>query len=69
MITIKHTYKGYMGKAYWDYDVQKFHGKIEGIRPMIPYSAESFDGLQPAFEEAVEDYLLMSYLGTLFNVD
>ena len=50
-------YKEYIGSAGIDTEGRAFVGKLLFIRDVITYSATSFDALEAAFHEAVDDYL------------
>ena len=41
----------------YDDDDHLFTGRIAGIRDIVGFHADTVDGLQEAFHEAVEDYL------------
>jgi predicted HicB family RNase H-like nuclease len=50
-------YKGYSGTvAYSDSD-EAFFGKINGIRDVVTFEADSVVKLKKAFREAVDDYI------------
>ena len=51
------TYKGYTARIDYDDDDHLFTGRIAGIRDIVGFHADTVDGLQEAFHEAVEDYL------------
>ncbi|MBF0290846.1 MAG: type II toxin-antitoxin system HicB family antitoxin [Nitrospinae bacterium] len=50
-------YKGYYGSAHYDDDDRIFIGRVEYIRSLVSYEADSAKRLRKAFEEAVDDYL------------
>ena len=52
-------YKGYYGSVNFDPDEPIFYGKLEFIRALVSYEAEDAVGIQQAFHEAVDDYLVM----------
>ena len=54
-----YSYKGYPGSIEYDLQGKVFHGKIIGIRSSISYEAEDINALKAAFEEAVDDYLIV----------
>lgn len=54
---LKH--KGYYGSVHFDEDELILYGKVEFIKALINYEAESAADLKSAFIEAVDDYLLM----------
>ncbi|MDR1185581.1 MAG: type II toxin-antitoxin system HicB family antitoxin [Coriobacteriales bacterium] len=51
------TYKGYYSVVSFDAEQCYLYGKIEGISDLVTFEADTPDDAQPAFEEAVEDYL------------
>ncbi len=53
------SYKKYYGSVHYDDDDQIFYGKVEFIRALINYEGEDVKGLKKAFEDAVNDYLMM----------
>ncbi len=50
-------YKGYAGRAKYDFDADLFHGQVIGTRDVITFQAKSVPELRKAFEESVDDYL------------
>lgn len=50
-------YKGFQGSVNFDLETNVLHGKILHINDLVSYEAESVDGLNKSFIEAVEDYL------------
>lgn len=52
-------HKGYYGSVHFDDNDLVFHGKIEFIRALVSYEATDAKGLRRAFEEAVNDYLVL----------
>lgn len=50
-------YKGYSGSVEFSADDDIFFGKINGIRDVVTFEADSVAKLKKAFKEAVEDYL------------
>lgn len=50
-------YKGYYGSANYSDEDEVFWGKLEFIRDLVTYEADTAKGLRPAFQEAVDDYL------------
>jgi predicted HicB family RNase H-like nuclease len=50
-------YNGYIGSAEVDIESRTLVGKLLFIRDSIGYSANSVEGLEAAFREAVDDYL------------
>jgi predicted HicB family RNase H-like nuclease len=73
--TIK--YKDHLGSVRFSAEDRVFYGKIEGINDLVTYEGSSVDELMSAFQEAVEEYIVLcnmqdkpvekSYKGT-FNV-
>ncbi len=51
------TYKGYTARIDYDDDDHLFTGRIAGIHDIVGFHADTVDGLQESFHEAVEDYL------------
>lgn len=51
------NYKGYSGAVQYSQDDRVFHGKVEFVRALISYEGTDVDGLETAFQEAVDDYL------------
>lgn len=51
------SYKGYAATVEFDPDEMVLHGRIDNIRDVVTFQAESVSQLQSAFEEAVDDYL------------
>jgi predicted HicB family RNase H-like nuclease len=52
-------YKGYYGSIHFDEDDLILFGKAEFVKALISYEGESAAEIKQAFEEAVDDYLLM----------
>jgi predicted HicB family RNase H-like nuclease len=52
-------YKGYYGSIHFDENNLILYGKVEFIKALINYEGESAADLKKAFEDAVDDYLLM----------
>ncbi|KDE37403.1 HicB [Kosakonia radicincitans UMEnt01/12] len=50
-------FKGYFGSVEFSLEDRVLHGKIQCVNDLVTYEAETLDGLQLAFEEAVDDYL------------
>jgi predicted HicB family RNase H-like nuclease len=51
------SYKGYTASVEFDPDEMVLHGRIDNIRDVVTFQADSVGQLQSAFEEAVDDYL------------
>ena len=52
-------YKGFYGSVHYDPDEPIFYGKLEFIKALVSYEAQDAVGIKKAFEEAVDDYLMM----------
>jgi len=50
-------YKGYIGTITLSPEDRCFFGTIFGINDLVTFEAETFDGIESAFHEAVDDYL------------
>jgi predicted HicB family RNase H-like nuclease len=50
-------YKGYYAVVKYDTFDRIYHGKIADIKDLVSFHSETEEGLQVAFEEAVDDYL------------
>ena len=55
--TIK--YKGYVGTVEYSQEDECLHGRIVGIHDIISYEGESVTEIIRAFEEAVDDYIIL----------
>lgn len=53
------TYKNFIGTVHYNSDDNVFYGKIEGINDLVTFEGGSVKVLRRAFEEAVDDYLLL----------
>ena len=51
------NYRGYVGSINHSEADAVHHGEIQGIQDLVLYEADGAEGLQAAFEEAVEHYL------------
>ena len=51
------NYRGYVGSINWSEDDAAHCGEIQGIQDLVLYEADEAEGLQAAFEAAVEHYL------------
>lgn len=51
------TYKGYSARVEFDAEDRLFFGRLAGIEDGVGFHADSVDGLEAAFREAVDDYL------------
>ncbi|HSU17422.1 type II toxin-antitoxin system HicB family antitoxin [Longimicrobium sp.] len=52
-------YEGYTATVEFDSDEMVLHGRLENIRDVVTFHASSVDEVQPAFVEAVDDYLAL----------
>lgn len=52
-------YKDYIGSVHFNADDEVFFGKIEGIDDLVSFEGNNVIDLKHAFEEAVDDYLLL----------
>ncbi len=52
-------YKGHYGTVCYDPDEPIFYGKIAFIKALITYEAMDAVGIKNAFEDAVDDYLVL----------
>ena len=52
-------YKGYYGSYHLDTNDNCFYGKLEFIKALVTYEAESAKELYDTFVDAVDDYLIM----------
>ena len=51
------TYKGYNASVELDADAGVFNGRVTGLRDVLHFRGRSFQELEAAFHEAVDDYL------------
>jgi predicted HicB family RNase H-like nuclease len=52
-------YKDYYGSVNFNDDDDVFYGRIEFIKALISYEGTDVTSLRKAFQEAVDDYLLL----------
>ncbi|CAM3870702.1 type II toxin-antitoxin system HicB family antitoxin [Roseateles saccharophilus] len=52
-------YRGYIGSIDVDLEAKYLHGKVLYVLDLVTFTSPGVDGLQTAFEEAVDDYLAM----------
>ena len=52
-------HRGYLGSVLYSDEDETFHGRLEFIRDLVTYEANDAVGLKSAFQEAVDDYLLL----------
>ncbi len=50
-------YKGYLGKAQFDDEIEIFHGEVINTRDIITFQGRSVKELRKSFEDSVDDYL------------
>lgn len=50
-------YKGYSGSVEFSSEDEIFFGKINGIRDLVTFEADSVVKLKKAFRESVDDYI------------
>lgn len=50
-------YKGYTSTPEYDPYEKIFYGKIEGIKDLVDYHAESLDSIEEAFKKCVDEYI------------
>ena len=50
-------YKGYSGSVEFDDGDLVFHGRVNGIRDIVTFEADTAEGLVKAFHDSVDDYL------------
>jgi len=50
-------YKGYVGRAEYDFDAQLFHGQVIDTRDVITFQSKTPKDLERAFVGSVDDYL------------
>ena len=52
-------YKDFIGSVHFNAEDEIFFGKIEGIDDLVSFEGSSVVELKKAFEEAVEDYIVL----------
>lgn len=57
-INFEMTYKGFRTIIKYSKEDKVYYGKIEDIRDLVNYESENYEGLEKAFHEAVDDYLV-----------
>lgn len=50
-------YKGYEGSVEYSTNNGCFYGKIENIEDLVTYGAQTLEGVEKSFREAVDDYI------------
>ena len=53
-------YREYIGTVHFSEDDEVFFGRIEGIDDLVTFEGSSVAEIKKAFEDAVEDYLLLA---------
>lgn len=51
-------YKNYFTKIEYSAEDQVLYGKIEGIKDLVNFESEDLNGIEQAFHDAVDDYLV-----------
>ena len=59
MISNMLKYKDFYGSVQYSAADECFYGKIIGTTDLVTFEGDSVEGLKKAFEEAVEDYLVI----------
>ena len=52
-------HRGYLGSVLHSEEDETFHGRVEFIRDLVTYEGSDAISLKRAFQEAVDDYLLL----------
>ena len=52
-------HRGYLGSVLYSDEDETFHGRLEFIRDLVTYEGSDAISLKRAFQEAVDDYLLL----------
>lgn len=52
-------YKNYYGSVHYSHEDRVFYGKLEFIRDLISFEGTDVKSLNEAFQEAVDDYLIL----------
>ena len=53
-------YKSFIGTCEYSAEDRAFHGKLLDIEALVSYEAETQQGLEVAFKEAVDNYIRIS---------
>lgn len=53
----KMEYKGFTEYVTYDDEAKIFHGEVTGTNAVITFQGKTFDELEKAFKESVDDYL------------
>ena len=51
------THKGYIADVTVDIEAGVLHGEVSNARAVLTFSSKTVEGLKPAFEDTIEDYL------------
>lgn len=51
------NYKNYTGHIEYDNEAKIFHGEILGIKDIVTFQGTTFNEMEKAFKDSVEDYL------------
>lgn len=57
-IKFEMTYKGFRTIVKYSKEDKVYYGKIEDVSDLVNYESENYEGLERAFHEAVDDYLV-----------
>ena len=52
-------YKGYLGKAHYNFEDKEYYGTVQGTRDIITFVGATPETLSKEFQESVNDYLEM----------
>lgn len=58
LIDFEMTYKGFRTIVKYSKEDKVYYGRIEDIFDLVNYESENYEGLENAFHEAVNDYLV-----------
>ena len=50
-------YKGYQGYVVYDEEARIFHDEVIGLKDVVTFQGKSFDELEEAFRDSIDDYL------------
>lgn len=51
------AYRGYVGEYRYSWGDKVYHGRLVVANDLISFESDTEEGVQEAFEEAVDDYL------------
>lgn len=57
-INFEMIYKGFRTIIKYSKEDKVYYGKIEDVPDLVNYESENYEGLERAFHEAVDDYLI-----------